>query len=266
MADFTKTILCLALANICISNALADDVQTAVTKFEVPTVQTINLDVRGQDLLRYGDDEDLRINLGTSLLYLSQTPMYTLNVTNDMTFDFGGAPDERGHTFGEEFELQYQRYFGNSRGFYVEGLGGFEAENTGGDGSDTATMLAVKFGIGAGYGRIFDTRTVSQAAAMCEVARQDCKPKQLLKIADVLNKNNQGFYAAEYKLDGVRSFYSDLSKAVGTSDYFYSIRSWARHSTILLPSESASKWALGYWAYMGISLRKTMRMQRLIAT
>lgn len=215
-----KTWLIILCIGLFWSSAYADRFEDAVTKFEVPTVKTINLDISGRDLLRYGDDEDLRINVGSDLFYLSQTPMYTLTLTNQVSLDFGGVPDQRSHTLGEDFQLNYRRYFGNSRGFYVETLGGIDADNTGGDGQDAATMLAVNFGVGAGYGRILDTRTVSQAAAMCKIAGTACNAAKLLAIADVINKNNQGFYAAEYKLDGVRVFYDELTKAVGTTDAF----------------------------------------------
>ena len=200
--------------------ASASPVLDATTKFEVPTVTTVNLDVSGRDLLRYGDDENLQINLGSSLFYLDQTPMHTLLITNDLNLDYGGVTDDRSHTLGENLQVQYRRYFGNSRGVYLEALGGIDADNSDGDNQDSATTLGVNFGVGAGYGRVLDMRTLAQAAAMCEVAGKTCSADALVKIADIINKNNQGYYFAQFKLDGVRVFYDELSKAIGTSDAF----------------------------------------------
>lgn len=201
-------------------NASANELSDAMTQFEVPTVKTSALDVSGQDLLRYGDDKDLRVNLSSGFTYLAQTPTHTLGVTNLLSFDFGGVPEERSHTLGNDLQLEYRRYLNSSRGVYVETLAGMDYDNSAGDNQDAAKVLAISYGVGAGYGRILDTRTVSQAAAMCELATTQCDSPKLLEIADILNKNNEGYYAAEYKLDGERYFYDELSKAVGTSDAF----------------------------------------------
>jgi hypothetical protein len=58
-------VLSVLLVSLLPMPALADPVDEAISKFEVPTAKVTNLDVSGRDLLRYGDDENLQINLGS---------------------------------------------------------------------------------------------------------------------------------------------------------------------------------------------------------
>jgi hypothetical protein len=211
-------VLSVLLVSLLPMPALADPVDEAISKFEVPTAKVTNLDVSGRDLLRYGDDENLQINLGSDFLYFSQTAKHTMVLTNAIGLDFGGVSHQQKHTFNETLKLNYKRFFKNSRGVFVEALAGVDVDNTGADGEDGATMMALGFGIGGGYGRVFDVTSLAIAAAMCERVGQTCDAQKLQKIADILNKALAGFYDAKYKVDGVRVYLKELTKAVGSND------------------------------------------------
>ena len=198
----------------------AEPVHDAATQYLVPTLTATNLDVQGRDLFRYGDDEDLRVNLGSNFLYLTQSPESTLSVTNRALFEFRGAPDARGHTLVDDLEGSYRRYFAGPRGIFAEGAFGSAVENVDGDAVEGQTELALRFAVGGGFGRVVDARTVAQAGAMCTLSAVRCDAKQLLQIAELVSKQEAGYYDAEYKLDAKRKFYAELAKAVGASDQF----------------------------------------------
>ena len=160
----------LSVLVLCATGPMAfAGVQDAATNYEVPTYDSMQLDVHGQDLFSYDDSGALNIHVGSDFVMDNQSPMMNFGITNKLKIDAGMANSDADFSFNlmETAKVSYQQFLGDSRGLSVRG------DVALGLGVGDATQFAAVVHAGAAYGRMVNAKTVAQAAAMFELLDHD---------------------------------------------------------------------------------------------
>jgi len=192
-------------------------IKEAATSYTVPSFSSKQLVVEGQDLLSMSGDVDGlgAINGQVALIYnqASQTAQETTSFGNATTIYATNAGTHQLSLAAEEVAaFSRLRYGDDPRGMYLatRGAGGF------GKVADIQPLGDVVGGVGVGYGRVIDVRTLVQAQAMFDVLDRSPSARQLQEVAEVIGR--RGEYAQKYKFDADIYFYKDIAKALGGAD------------------------------------------------
>ena len=215
---FKRTHL-IILASIAISSSAFGQVQEAADNFKVPSYETKTLDVHGAPLFFYNDAGQLDINIGSGFLMTNQTPEMAWSVVNSLEINMNQADKdaEMSHNVTEVLGASYRQFFNGDRGVSaILNLGvGVEMDKAAVKDAEATKALDAVIGVGVGYGRKFNARTLAQGAAMCKASGKSCTAADLQTIADVMGKQAAGYYDAKFKADGSVEFNKDLSAATG---------------------------------------------------
>ena len=83
----------ISLSLLLASNANANEIASAATDFKVPTIKATQLSIQGQDLLNMAGSiadenslDDFNAHLGSTATWMSQTPMMSYSVVNQLDF------------------------------------------------------------------------------------------------------------------------------------------------------------------------------------
>tara|TARA_B100000530_G_scaffold329363_1_gene271264 strand:- start:141 stop:1346 length:1206 start_codon:yes stop_codon:yes gene_type:complete len=205
----------LSVLVLCATGPMAfAGVQDAATNYEVPTYDSMQLDVHGQDLFSYDDSGALKIHVGSDFVMDNQSPMMNFGITNKLKIDAGMANADADFSFNlmETAKVSYQQFFGDSRGLSVRG------DVALGLGVGDATQFAAVVHAGAAYGRMVNAKTVAQAAAIFELLEREATDEDLLKVAEIIGQRDS--YNTNYRENGPVEFFKALGEALGTTDTF----------------------------------------------
>ena len=213
MKKLNQALICLSV--LCATASMAHaGVQSAATNYEVPTFDSMQLNVHGHDLFSFDDSGKLDINVGSFFLMDNQSPMSNFRIHNDLKINAGMANSDADFSFNldEVAHVHYRQFFGSSRGLSVHGNLAL------GLGVGDATSFSAVVEAGAAYGRMVDAKTLAQAAAMFEKLEREATDEELLKVAEIIGQ--RASYEVNYREDGKVEFFKALSAALGTSDAF----------------------------------------------
>jgi len=223
----------IALATVAISStAFAQAVQEAATNYEVPSYDTMSLDVHGSPLFNYNkdegnDDASMDFNVGSWFDMQHQDPMSKHYVTNSLEIKGGmdAVPDaELGYNINNVLSGGYHMWLMGSRGVRVgaDVAVGLDMDQPAVKDADMVKSIAVSAKVGAGYGRIIDARVIAIAAAMYEAVGKTASAADLAKAAEIMGQNAAGAYVAKYKdaIAATAAYYADLGAAIGTDNPF----------------------------------------------
>ena len=213
MKKLSKILLSATL--LCATASVAHaGVQEAATNFQVPTYDSMQLNVHGHDLFSYDDSGKLDINVGSNFVMDNQSPMMSFGITNELKINAGIAGEGADFSFNltETAGVSYEQYFGDARGLSIRGAADI------GLAVGDATQFAAVVQAGAAYGRMVDAKTLAQAAAMFEKLEREATDEELLKVAEIIGQ--RASYDVNYRENGKVEFFKALTEALGTSDAF----------------------------------------------
>ena len=199
-------------------------------QYRIPTFSFKTLSVSGQDFLNYqstgSENNHFQMSLGAWFLWEKQDPMLTINVFDAPSFDYhkakvNGVDRDAVTHFDNLLGLNYQNYFTDDyKGLfgYTDALFIFQSrsdslQRNNGEWATTNTGLPLE--VGLGYGRVVGVRNVAQALAISSELNLDLSDAQTLQLAQVIEKNDNGFYYFEYKDDADIEFYKDINRVIG---------------------------------------------------
>lgn len=197
-----------------VSVSRADPIAEAAQSFQVPTYSSKQLALVGEDLLSMvGTQEGLETFEGQlSLVYnlSEQTPQRTRSVGNALTLYYSNEGNYALSAAAEEsFAITNFRYFDDPTGLYQSSRGAFGI----GRAAEFPLVSDAVGGVGVGYGRILDVRTLVQAQEMFNILEREASAEDLQRVAELIGRRNE--YFQNYQYDADIHFYEDIAEALG---------------------------------------------------
>ena len=194
--------------------------------YEIPTYSYESMLLNSQDFLDYSktsysdsDREDrlFNVNLGFEENYIKQSPKRTTKATGIVSLNY--FSEKNTNRFGKTTDNQFvgllvgtsntDWYFKNERGvFFHSGLGLFDLYNF----TDNLHVQLYTLPIGLGYGRIIGVRNVVQSYVISKELGAHLTDELLLKLAELIEKHDNGFYQAEFRDDSEIQFYKEIAE------------------------------------------------------
>lgn len=230
--------------------------------YKIQTFSYHTLQLSGQDFLSYlrnkvddnnQDNENLRIGFSLSSLALKQSPKYSGSINTYLNYNY--ALDKRIETHwtgvkSQNVEVRNENsissfsarsfnnfYFKNERGIFVySDIGcGYYYQTPAKEGYHNLEVNG-----GVGYGRIVQVRSLVQAYVICKEIGADLSDAALLKIAEVIEKNDNGYYN-KFRDNSEIEFYKDIDSLTQKPEQSMKIRQILT-SSVYKTSERMSGW------------------------
>ncbi|MBM4167320.1 MAG: hypothetical protein FJ218_10445 [Ignavibacteria bacterium] len=84
--------------------------------------------------------------------------------------------------------------------------------------TDSAAVKSLQFTLGAGYGRVTEERAVAQAIVVLKELGADASNENILKLAEIIRKNSDGYYLKTFKDDASIEYYKDIAAITGKAE------------------------------------------------
>ena len=209
----------ISLTLLLASNANANEIASAATDFKVPTIKATQLSIQGQDLLNMAGSiadenslDDFNAHLGSTATWMSQTPMMSYSVVNQLDISAAMDGDSIPVSLTESLSGDVQKYFGSDRGAFVYGGATWDSAKEG----EADMTHEASSALGAGYGRIVDARTIAQAAAAFDAIGKQPTAAELTAVAEMIGRRPQ--FVVNYRFEADKYYYAALSDAMGGLD------------------------------------------------
>ena len=189
------------------------------SKFQVPEFTYKQLQLGSDELLNFsktGDDSNIGINFDGDYKYFEQSLYSTIQYSVQPAFDFVQAGDEDPFSalqLGIPFDIS--KYFNQQ----YSGMQGFT------DGTFTISKVGeadltnpLDLTIGAGYGRITSVRPIARAVALANRVGNYITEDDIIELANIITRQNDGYYVKKYKSDANIMYYNELSAALKAPD------------------------------------------------
>lgn len=209
----------LALGVLFGSSKLVAQDAAVFTQFKIPTYEYKQLYVEGQDFLNYksqGDVSNLNMNLGGHFDWRNQSPMMTYWMSNHLSYMSNSS--DNGTVKNDSSTIANTLTFGarkwlmdDARGVFAFGEGTLNYSKK----NDVDAVKSLPLTLGAGYGRVTEERAVAQAVVVLKELGADVSNENILKLAEILRKNSDGYYSKTFKDDANIEYYKDIATVTG---------------------------------------------------
>jgi len=183
--------------------------------FQVPEYSFKQLKIGSDEIVNFnktGDQSTLTINLDGDYNIHNQSLYNTISYSIQPKYDVVKVKDsDLFSSMKIDIPFDMSKYFNDD----YSGVQGFTSGSLNmskiGD-TDLANPLDLK--VGVGYGRITSVRPIARAIALATKVGDNISNEDLLQIANIITKQNDGYYEKNYKSDANIMFYNELSSAL----------------------------------------------------
>lgn len=239
-----KNLLCFVFCSLLIPVLCFSQSASLLRSYKIPTYSYHSIWINSPNLLDFSrtnylgsreSDQKFNMNLnfvefymtqspqktsmGTGVLvldYASQTHIQRYNMFNSNTGEVESVEDKTSEdlfTGALVFASQTDRYFADERGlFFHLGLNFFDIF------LNKPNKILFSFTnapVGFGYGRVIGVRNVVQAYIISDELGLSLNDDSLLKLAEIIEKYENGFYLSYYRDDSEIQFYDDIAEIIG---------------------------------------------------
>ena len=172
------------------------------TKFRVPEFSSKKLRIGSDEILHFnktGGQSSFGINIDGDYEYFKQSTYTTLSYSIKPTFHSEDSTDQIQLTI----PLDYSKYFFKD----YSGLHGFGS-------TDMDILGDFELLGGVGYGRVTSVRPIARAVALASKVGNEMTNDDIIAIANIITKQNDGYYENKYKSDAKIIYYNELSTAL----------------------------------------------------
>lgn len=199
-------------------------------QYKIPTYSFHNLSVSGQDFFNYfkrntldngGSNEQVNMNFNASDNYFYQSPKANMAIQTSLTYSYFKNSDiepkwdyehKTEQSTGQiSINTDNSWYFNDERGFFVY----LESGLNGTIYSEHRPTNIFNLPLGVGYGRLITVRNVVQANIISKELGANLSDDKLLKLAEVLEKYQNGYYTSKYRDDVNIEFEKDIDAITG---------------------------------------------------
>jgi hypothetical protein len=197
--------------------------------YKIPTISFFRMEIYGQDFLNFrttnfpeqgGKDESFSARFGLSEQSLNQSPMSTRKTNASLNYnydkvsyvsDYSNRSNETS-TGQISIKIKNDWYLNNERGFSIFAEPGLMyAYNF----SEKVNQNLIEATFGGGYGRIIQVQNVVQAYLISDELGYQFSDDKLLQLAEIIEKNNKGYYYSKFKDNSEIEFFKDIAAITG---------------------------------------------------
>ena len=171
------------------------------TSFRVPEFSSKKLNIGSDKFLSYkqtGSSSSFGINIDSDYNYFNQTTYTTNSYSINSIFNSEEKSDAFKLLIPFDFSKYFKQNYSGINGFTSGSMDLNEAKNTNVSG-------------GIGYGRVTSVRPIARAVAIASRVGSDITNEDILEIANIITRQNDGYYENQYKSDADIVFYNELA-------------------------------------------------------
>ena len=231
--------------------------------YKIPTYTYHSLNIYGQDFFSFlktnhldngYSEEHINMTLGSNEYYLSQSLMAThyaqgvalLNYSKDKS----GTGYYGNNTESSVLSIILQSfndwYLTHSKGLFIHFDPALKSVYKF---SDNLKSNLVDLPFGLGFGRIVNVKSIVQSYIISDELKAQLSNEDLLKLAEIIEKYDNGFYTAKYRDDSEIIFYQDIATITNKPESAKKIE-----QILDSPIYKTSQRQMGYEVKLGINL------------
>ncbi|MBT7579477.1 MAG: hypothetical protein HN633_11975 [Candidatus Marinimicrobia bacterium] len=201
------------------SNIPGDEVvnidESLYSRFRVPEFSYRQLQLGSDNLFSFamsGGASDIALNFQADYSSFTQSTYNTFSYGVIPVFDLVKQSEaDVFSAFQAAIPFDLSQYFAQDySGFHAFTSGDFKLAKVG----DADLLSPLGLTLGAGYGRITSVRPIARAVALATEIGGEITADQLIQIATIITRRNDGYYSKTYKSDDNIFYYNELAEAL----------------------------------------------------
>ena len=219
--------------------------ESLYSSFRVPEFDYKEFRIGSDNLFNFtsqGDQSSLTANFEGDYKVFDQTLYSTIDYSIKPVYDFvkeGEADPFSALQLQVPFDLS--KFFNNDyAGIQAFSEGTFTASKLG----EADLLNPLDLTVGVGYGRVTSVRPIARAVALASEIGGNLTNEDIINIANIITRNNDGYYLKKYKSEAKIYYYNELANALNAPTKTMKIQQVMEDPAFSNISDRRSGWQL----------------------